>query len=104
VTQQALASKEELAAKIDVAEWFGLRAHLEHGRVILVDRMLDLAQVGFSVARDEVKVMERWIGSGLIGKPSADQIAQWDQQKGKIFLCLIVSPFVLIQEKEGAIS
>jgi hypothetical protein len=104
VTQQALASKEELAAKIDVTDWFSLRAHLEHGRVILVDRMLDLAQVGFSVALDEVKVMERWVGSGLIGKPSAEQIVQWDQQKGKTFLCLIVSPFVLIQEQGSAIS
>jgi hypothetical protein len=99
VAQQELASQEELATKIDSVDWFSLRAHLEHGRVILVDRMLDLAQVGYSVARDEVKVMERWIGSGLIGKPSAEQIARWDQQKGKPFLCLIVSPFVLVQEQ-----
>lgn len=92
-------SKEELAAKIDVTDWFGLRAHLERGGVIVVDGMLDLAEVGVGVAGDDVKTVERWISSGLLGKPTARQIEQWDADQGKKFLCLIVSPFVLVQEE-----
>lgn len=92
-------SKEELAAKIDVADWRMLRAHLERGGVIVVDALLDLAEVGVAVAADEVKSIERWIMSGLIAKPSEQQIEQWDGEGGKRFLCLIVSPFVLIQEE-----
>lgn len=91
-------SRQELAAKIDITDWFSLRAHLERGGVILVDRMLDLTEVGAAVAGDDVKLIERWVAAGLVGKPSAEQITSWDAQTMKIFNCLIVSPFVLAQE------
>lgn len=97
VTEQVV-SQQELAAKIDVTDWFSLRAHLERGRVILVDRMLNLAEVGVAVAADDVKLMERWIVGSLIGKPSAEQVERWDAESAKAFKCLIVSPFVLVQE------
>lgn len=92
-------SKQELTAKIDVVEWPMLRAHLERGGVIVVDILLDLAEVGVVIAVDDVKTIERWILSGLLGKPTARQIEAWDEEKGKSFLCLIVSPYVLVQEE-----
>jgi len=95
-------AKEELATKIDVTDWFSLRAHLERGGIILLDGMLELAEVGAAIANDEVKAVERWISSGLIGKPTAQQIESWDAEKGKKFLCLIVSPYVLIQEESSS--
>lgn len=94
-----IVTKEELAAKIDIVEWFMLRAHLERGGVIVVDPLLDLAEVGGGVAADDVKTIERWVSSGLIVKPTAQQIESWDAEKGKRFLCLIVSPYVLVQEE-----
>ncbi|ACH37134.1 protein of unknown function DUF2288 [Citrifermentans bemidjiense Bem] len=93
------AIKEELATKIDSTDWLSLRAHLERGGVIIVDPMLDLAEVGAAVANDEVKTVERWLLSGLLSKPSAEQIQAWDAESGKSFLCLIVSPYVLAQEE-----
>jgi len=36
-------------------------------------------------------------------KPSAEQIAEWDGDREKRFLCLIVSPYVLIQEKQDVV-
>jgi hypothetical protein len=100
--QEPTTSKEELAAKIDLAEWQLLRAHLERGGVIVVDNLLDLAEVGVGVAADDVKAIERWIASGLLGKPTARQVACWDEESGKRFLCLIVSPYVLIQDESPA--
>lgn len=91
--------QQELAAKIDVAEWFMLRAHLERGGLIVVDPLLDLAEVGAEVAADDIKAIGRWVVSGLLGKPTAHQIESWDKEKGKRFHSLIVSPYVLIQEE-----
>ena len=99
MVEQEKVSQQELAAKIDVAEWFVLRAQLARGRLIVADPLLDLAEVGAGVAADDVKAIERWIVSGLLGKPMAQQIESWDAEKGKRFLCLIVSPYVLIQEE-----
>ena len=95
-------SKEELATKIDATDWSLLRAHLERGGIVVVDGILDLAEVAVAVAADDVKTIERWISSGLIGKPTAQQVEKWDADKGKKFLCLIVSPFVLVQEESSA--
>lgn len=95
-------SKEELVAKIDMVEWIMLRAHLERGGVIAVDGLLDLAEVAVAVAVDDVKAIERWLLSGLLGKPTARQIESWDAEQGKRFLCLIVSPYVLVQEETPA--
>ena len=92
-------SKEELAGKIDIADWQMLRAHLERGGLVVIDPLLDLAEVATAVAADDVKSLERWIASGLVAKPSVQQVEQWDGEKGKGFLCLIVSPYVLIQEE-----
>jgi hypothetical protein len=92
-------TKEELATKVDTIDWFTLRAHLERGALIVVDPMLDLAEVASAVANDEVKTVERWVSSGVIGKPTAQQVEQWDAEKRKNFLCLIVSPYVLVQEE-----
>ncbi|MBJ6748687.1 DUF2288 family protein [Geomonas anaerohicana] len=95
-------TNEELATKIDIADWLSLRAHLERGGVILVDPLLELAEVGAALAADEVQKVQRWLSSSLLSKPSLEQIQKWDADKGKIFNCLIISPYVLIQEPTQA--
>ncbi|WP_129125128.1 DUF2288 domain-containing protein [Geomonas oryzae] len=95
-------SKEELATKVDITDWLSLRAHLERGGVIIVDPLLELAEVGGTLAADDVKTVERWLSSALLTKPSLEQIRMWDAEQGKTFNCLIISPYVLIQEPAPA--
>jgi hypothetical protein len=92
-------SKEELTLSIDEAEWGWLRAHLERGGIILVDDSLDLADAALKVADDDADAIEQWVITGRLGKPTETQIHNWDTTKHKKFAILIVSPFVLIQEK-----
>ncbi|MBU5611890.1 DUF2288 domain-containing protein [Geomonas azotofigens] len=91
-------TREELATKVDIADWLSLRAHLERGGVIVVDPLLELIEVGTALAADEVQKVQRWLSTGLLTKPSHEQVQTWDADKGKIFNCLIISPYVLIQE------
>lgn len=92
-------TKEDLALTIDETEWDWLRPHLERGGLILVDDSLDLAEAAYKVASDDVTVIEEWISNGRIGKPSDIQIKRWNEDKRKKFSMLIVSPYVLIQER-----
>jgi hypothetical protein len=94
-----IATKEDLALTIDETEWSWLRAHLERGGLILVNDSLDLAEAGLRVAEDDVAVIENWINAGKIGKPTEEQITHWNDEKQKKFAMLIVSPYVLIQER-----
>ncbi|OGR27562.1 MAG: hypothetical protein A2X83_00640 [Desulfuromonadales bacterium GWD2_54_10] len=92
-------SKDELALAIDEAEWSWLRAHLGRGGLILVDDSLDLAEAAHKVAGDEADLIEQWVRSGKLGRPSESQMNHWDNENHKKFAMLIVSPYVLIQEK-----
>jgi len=94
-----IATKEDLALTIDETEWNWLRAHMERGGLILVDDSLDLAEAAFKVAADDVAVIEQWVSDGKLGKPSETQIQHWNEDKQKKFAMLIVSPYVLIQER-----
>ena len=91
--------KEELALTVDEAEWGWLRAHLERGGLIIVALDLDIVDVGLTIAADDSGVISGWIAEGKLAKPSAGEIAAWDDTRSKRFLSLIVSPYVLIQEK-----
>jgi len=92
-------TKEELALQVDVAEWSWLRAHLERGGVIVVDRDLDIAEVGERIARDDTAAVGAWIETGKLFKPSDSQIAAWDDDKSARFSTLIISPYILMKEQ-----
>ncbi len=94
-----LPSKEELALTIDEAEWSCLRAHLNRGGLILVDDALDLAETAHMVAADEIKTITELVERGMLGKPSDSKIRRWEEEREKKFAMLIVSPYVLFQEK-----
>jgi len=92
-------SKEDLALTIDETEWSWLRAHLERGGLILVNDSLDLAEAAFKVAEDDIATIEQWVSAGKLRKPTDTQIQHWNEESQKKFAMLIVSPYVLIQER-----
>jgi len=94
-----LPSKEEMALTIDEADWSSLRAHLSRGGLILVDDSLDLADTAHRVAADDVEIIQHLMENGMLGKPSDSKIRSWEEDKLKKFAMLIVSPYVLFQEK-----
>lgn len=96
---QMLPSREELALTIDETDWSSLRAHLRRGGLILVDDSLDLADTAHKVAADDIEIIQQLVETGMIGKPSDSKIRSWEEDKTKKFAMLIVSPYVLFQEK-----
>lgn len=89
----------DLASTIDEIEWVFLRAHLERGGIIWVDANLSLADTALKVALDDIKTIQLWLETGMISKPTDTQIRLWDNEKEKKFSMVIISPYVLIQEK-----
>jgi hypothetical protein len=94
-----IVTKEDLALTIDETEWNWLRPHLERGALILVNDSLDLAEAALKVSQDDVSTIEQWVSEGKIGKPTETQILHWNDEKQKKFSMLIISPYVLIQER-----
>lgn len=96
--------REELSKSVDEAEWGWLRAHLERGGLIVVAPELDIVEAGVRIAADDAAAVQAWINAGKLAKPSREQVAAWDGDRGRKFMTLIVSPYVLIQEKPTYVS
>ena len=96
---QPVTSKEELALTIDVAEWQWIRPHLERDALVVVAPGLELAEAGWRIATDDTAAVSAWIREGELGKPDAGRIERWNATPARLFSVLIVSPYILIQER-----
>jgi hypothetical protein len=91
--------RAELKENLDEAEWDWLVPHVQRDAVIMVANGLDLLDVGVAIASDQLTEVEVWIDQALITKPSNTQLGEWNSDRNKRFITLIVQPYVLAQEK-----
>lgn len=94
--------RAELIENLDEAEWEWLIPHVLRDAVVVVAKELDLLDVGIAIASDNVSCVQPWIDEALIHKPSAAELADWNDDRTKRFNTLIVQPYVLVQELAAA--
>ncbi len=87
---------DQLEKDLGSVKWKELAPHLARDSIIIVSTSLSLAEVGVHVVQDNQEQINTWIESGLLAKPSLQQIDAW-QSEDPSFICSIVQPFVLIQ-------
>jgi hypothetical protein len=87
-----------MASEVDVTSWGDLRSHSVADRMFLVASDLALVDVALAVANDQSAEVQAWVSSGQLVRPSADQVQVFESREGLAFRCVIISPFVLIQE------
>lgn len=90
--------RETLAATLGPIEFSDLRSHLARDVVIVVDRSLDVLDVGEALASDDKIQVAAWIAAGLLGKPSPELLERWAKITGPGWTSLVVQPFVLVRE------
>lgn len=78
--------------------WRELRIHLRRDAVVTVAASLDLIRVATAVVDDDATQVADWIADRRLGKPTADQLQQWEGDLQRPFRMLIVQPYILIQE------
>ncbi len=96
--------RAELAEILDEAEWEWLEPHVQRDVVVVVDKNLDLLDVGVAIASDNTSCVQHWIGEQLIQKPSPTQMQNWSSDRTKRFNALIVQPYVLVQELAASLT
>ena len=75
-----------------------MQPHAKRDAIIVVKQGLDLPEVAAAIAEDNTASVQRWIGDRSIAKPSSQQLTTWNQTPEKLFVTLIVQPFVVIKE------
>lgn len=100
-----MSRRDELRAKltteIDAAQWEWLKPHAERDRLILVAPDLGLLDAAVSVADNDLKTVEDWMARGWLSKPAREQLRAFDADPRRSFKCLIVQPWVLVQEQSN---
>lgn len=84
--------------QFDEVQWRWLKNQYEQGSLILVDQSLELTMVEERLAADDTRTVQAWLASHLITRPTAEQVAAWDQEPARPFSMIVVRPFVLIQD------
>jgi hypothetical protein len=82
---------------VDVAIWDWLSPHAARARVILVGAKLDIVDVGVALTEDNTQLVQSWIEDGWIRHPVAEELSDWNANKEKEFISLVVPPFVLVR-------
>ncbi len=83
----------------DMAEmhWLELERLAPDGALVCVGKELDLLDAAEQIALDNTEKVKYWMESGLLRRPEEEESNAWSQAETK-FLCVIVKPFVLIQQ------
>ncbi|MGK5083866.1 DUF2288 domain-containing protein [Bdellovibrionota bacterium FG-1] len=90
--------REGLIKELDHAPWVWLGRHAERDVIIIVAAALQVLDVGVEIACDHTEVVSQWVQSGLLTKPTKEQLATWTAEPLRKFWTLVVQPYVLIQE------
>ena len=90
--------KERLNKDIADISWQELLPHARRDAVIIVKSELDLSEVAVAIAQDNTSLVQGWIASQSVAKPTAAQLSLWNDNPQKQFRVLIVQPFVVVKE------
>lgn len=103
MTSPAAPSPELLHAKLNLEtariSWRELQRFFAMGSTLSVSTRLDLVDVGVSFAQDDTATVSGWLESGVVA-PVSDELARHWLEKDADLWCLVVRPWVLIQDKQ----
>lgn len=102
-TQSEQQLRDKLTGELDVSSWKGLIPEMLSRSLFSVSKDLDLVEVGVRVALDCTSEVKQWLDSGLLKRPTKDQISHWETF-GSLFQFIIVEPYVFFQEYDIKIN
>jgi len=95
--------RAQLNGETGKMNWKELERHFARGVVIRVARDLDLVEVAARIARDDKDSVANWMSEGLIDRASSAEALDWNQRQPE-FWAVVVAPWVLVQENNGALN
>ena len=90
--------KDIIQKEIMIAPWSDLREHADRNAVFLLAPELDMLEVGYALAINNVDLVTGWLTNHTITRPTLPQMQSWKSESGKAFKFVIVQPHVLIQD------
>jgi hypothetical protein len=99
MTDQASTLYAKLLGETATIEWKALERFWAKGDLIWVDPTLDLIEVAQAMAENRSETFATWRNAGTVGPLSAEQALDLQSRDPEIW-AVVVSPFIVIQEKK----
>ncbi|MFV1983468.1 MAG: DUF2288 family protein [Thiohalomonadales bacterium] len=95
--------KKKLESESGYLNWQELEKHFARGVVRVITTNSSLIDIAIDIVQNNTKNISNTISNNNVSKPSDLQATEW-QQLNTNFLCIVVAPFVLIQEFNSGID
>ncbi|MBX2885694.1 MAG: DUF2288 domain-containing protein [Granulosicoccus sp.] len=94
-------TRHKLNLETGVIAWSELVRHFARGAVIRVSAHVDLIDVAECLARDDTAMLQEWLDKNLVSRASDDDARDWTVRAPE-FWCVVIAPWVLVQENNAA--
>ncbi len=89
--------RAKLNTETATISWKEIEPYFAKGMVIYVAENLDLIDVAFQISRDKTSRVQQWIDKGEILREFDELAARWSEEDTVVW-CVVVKPWVLVQE------
>lgn len=93
-------AEDKIAKYTGEVNWNYLRPHFESGALLWVDPSLTLAKVADALSADDTETVTNWLGKGDLVKIGDLHAKQWEESD-ELFTAVVITPFVLMQQRSG---
>jgi len=88
---------EKLHSETALMHWVDLQRFFAQGKVLNIDKSLNLVETAVLFAKDAAESIEPLITSEQVAAPSNDQARAWFAANAELW-AVVVAPYVLVQE------
>jgi len=91
--------KESLELESGTLCWEELEKHFARGVIRIVSLDTNMIDIAIDIAQDNSEKIATALASKTLTEATDSQAKQW-QQLNSVFRCVVIAPFVLIQENK----
>lgn len=88
--------KAKIVGETAKAPWKEIERFYAQGMLILVDKSLDLVEVGFAISSDDSKQVKQWMESNLLIRQFDQQAIEWEKNNTDLWT-VVIRPWILAQ-------
>ncbi|MFK7814905.1 MAG: DUF2288 domain-containing protein [Gammaproteobacteria bacterium] len=92
--------KAKIVGETAKAPWKELERFYAQGMLILVDKSLDLVEVGFAISSDDSKQVKQWMETNLLIRQFDPQAIEWEKDNTDLWT-VVIRPWILVQDSNN---
>ncbi len=91
--------RKNIESESGILNWQELEKHYARGAIRIISSNVNLIDIAIYIAENNIEQISDALAAKTVTKATDSQAMQWQQQNSS-FRCVVIAPFVLIQENK----